>query len=170
MAKFKVMSSVGEGKEFMNGVEFEQTLNENVGTEVSVMGGHFKVLQNGKILVLSNKDWVLTIMKQDEPGPEIDESEKIEANRDFEIYFKTKTFKINRTPLVGRGVSYQDFYEAVEKEWKMVHNLVSEEFPLKFNFDFDQLIFTNGWGWENDDFSLLRAGSWGTETEDGRSV
>jgi hypothetical protein len=169
MAKYKVMSSVGEGKEFMNGIEFDYIIdNEELGTEVKCMGGDFTISQNGKILVLTNPDWVLTIMKQ--PEPEEENIETFDVNKDWDIFFETKTFKIHDTPITRKQITYADFFEAVREEWKHVEKLRADPFPLKFNYDYNSLVFTHGWGWEGDDFKYLIEGSWGQEDKDGRSI
>jgi len=169
MAKYKVMSSVGEGKEFMTGIEFDYIIdNEELGTEVKCMGGDFKITQNGKILVLSDKDWVLTIMKQ--PEPEDLEVEKFEVNKDWDMFFETKTFKLNDTPINRKKITYEQFFEAVREEWKHVEKLRTDPFPMKYDYGFKQLVFTHGWGWNSDDFKYLIGGSWGKESADGRSI
>jgi len=172
--KYKVISSIGKDKEFMNGIEFEQEFsNEIIGSEVFVLGGKFNISQNGKILVLTNKDWVLTIMKEELTSQETKETlevlEVLEVNKDYEIFFETKTIQIKNTTLIQNGITYKDFFEAIEKEWKNIQRLTTFHFPLKFNYDFNQLIFLDGWSWGGNDFSLLRQGSWGRETTDGRS-
>jgi len=169
MAKYKVMSSVGEGKEFMNGIEFEYIIdNEELGTEVKCMGGDFTISQNGQILVLTNPDWVLTIMKQ--PDPEAEDVETFDVNKDWDMYFEDKTFKLHDTPLNRKGITYEQFFEAVREEWKNVEKLRADPFPMKYNYDFKSLVFTHGWGFAGDDFKYLIEGSWGKEDKDGRSI
>jgi len=168
MAKYKVMSSVGEGKEFMNGIEFDYIIdNEAIGTEVKCMGGEFKITQNGKILVLSDKDWVLTVMKQPEPE---EAKETFDVNKDWDMFFETKTFRINETKLVREGITYKKFFEAVREEWKAVEKLRVDPFPMKFDYAFKSLVFTHGWSWDGDDYMYLQEGSWGREDKDGRSI
>jgi hypothetical protein len=169
MAKYKVMSSIGEGKEFMNGIEFDYVIdNEELGTEVKCMGGDFVISQNGKILVLTNPDWVLTIMKQ--PEPEEENVETFDVNKDWDMFFEDKTFKIHDTPLTRKRITYEDFFEAVREEWKNVEKLRTDPFPMKYDYGFKSLVFTHGWGWASDDFKYLIEGSWGREDKDGRSI
>jgi len=167
--KYKVMSSVGEGKEFMNGIEFDFVIeNEDIGQEVNCLGDTFTITQNGKILVLVNSDWVLTIMKQPKPEEEINLN--LEPNVDYDVFFETKTFKIHETDLVKRGVSYEKFFETLRDEWSTIEKIRNTPFPMKFDYDFNSLVFTHGWDWESDDYTLLNNGSWGREDKDGRSI
>ncbi len=169
MSKYKVMSSVGEGKEFMNGIEFDYVIdNEELGTEVKCMGGDFTITQNGKILVLADKDWVLTIMKQPEEVSE--KVETFDVNKDWDIFFENKTFRINETPLTVAKITYETFFEAAREEWKNVEKLRADPFPLKYDYGFKSLVFTHGWGFVGDDFKFLKEGSWGKESADGRSI
>ena len=85
--KFVVMSSIGEGKEFMTGIEFDFVIeDDSIGTNANCLGGTFVISQNGKIMVLSSKDWVLTIMEKGVPKEE--KVRTFEVNKDYEIFFE----------------------------------------------------------------------------------
>ena len=169
MAKYKVMSSVGEGKEFYNGIDFDYVIeDETIGISVNCLGGNFKITQNGKILVLANDDWVLTIMSQEVPK-EI-KAITFEVNKDWDMFFEDKTFRVYESPATRNGVTYKEFFEAVKKEWELVSALRPEPLPLRYDDEMKQIIFINEWSWGQDDYMFLRDGSWGTENEQGRSV
>jgi hypothetical protein len=167
--KYQVISSVGENVDHFNGITFDYVLeDDSIGRKVKCLGGDFTITQNGDVLVLVNPTWVLTILRL--PEEEKEESKKLEVNKDFEIFTGTKRFKLNETDLVkSKKVTYKDFYEAVKKEWPNIEKLTGEPLPLKFNDQYNSLVFINDWEWEGDDFKWLVEGSWGRETKDGRS-
>lgn len=171
MAKYQVASSIGEGKEFMTGIEFDYVIeDESIGKKVNCLGGQFTIAQNGQILVLTNPDWVLTLLKKEEPKSDKNEEEyTFEVNKDWDMFFETKTFKLHDTPVNNKGITYKEFYEAVKREWDQVKNLRAEELPMEFNEEFNNLTFINDWCWESDDYKYLRNGSWGRKTATGKS-
>ena len=167
--KYKIMSSIGDGKEFMNGMVLDFVLEDDaIGKEVNCLGSTFKITQNGQVLVLANKDWVVSLMEQ--PKPEVKVDDQILPNREYDIFFETKTFRINNTSVSRKGISYEKFFETIRDEWKTVEKLRTDPFPMKYNPDFKSLIFTHGWSWDSDDFKYLKEGSWGREDKDGRSI
>jgi len=166
--KYKVVSSIGEGKEFMNGIEFDYEIDdESLGREVNCLGGKFTISQNGNILVLVNPDWVLSIQKQEEPEQEDNE---FLVNRDYEIFLNDKVIKLNDTTRNNKGVSFKDFHDALKNEWKTVEMISGEPFPMTYNEEFNHLIFKNDWTLNDDGFKYLKDGSWGRESKDGRSI
>ena len=82
--KYKVM---GDTKNIFLGIELDLVIeNEEIGTEVNVLGGTFKITQNGKILVLSEPDWVLTL--QDITLVAEKEKPKLVINQNIDISFQ----------------------------------------------------------------------------------
>lgn len=170
MSKYKVMSSISktQDKDFYNGVEFDYIIeDDSLGIEVNCLGGIFNITQNGKILVLVNDNWVLTIMNI-EPEVKI-VVRKPEVNKDFEIFFDTKEFGVNNTKIIRDGVTYKEFFRTIENEWSLVQALRPEVLPMKYNNDMKLITFINNWKFRAGDFMLLKDGSWGRENDAGQS-
>lgn len=160
--KFKVISSIGEGKEFFTNMEFDYVIeNDELGTEVNCLGGKFKITQNGKIFVLVNQDWVLTI--QDISPAKVEENPKLIINENVEIYVD------NREIHVSQKCTYQELFDFLDIEWRLLNSIpgVSVPFPLEMRENNNLLLKAN---WNLIGFENISEGSFERHSFDGRSI
>ncbi len=161
--KYTVMSSVGEGKDFMTGIEFDFVIyDDSIGNKVNCLGGAFTISQNGKIMVLTNKDWVLTIMEKDVPKEE--KVRTFEVNKDYEIFFKTKTI------LVRNECTYEELFRSLKEEWRLAGSLIAETLPFEYNKQMKLFTFLNEWNFEGESMMLIRDGSFSRKTIAGNNI
>ena len=160
--KFKVM---GDSKNTFLNIELDLVIeDDSIGNECNVLGGKFIITQNGKILVLADKDWVLTLM--DITPVENKEKPKLIINETLEIYLETKEISVKSK------CTYKELYEALKEEWKIIRQLKPEIGEIPFMYDDKLTLFTfkDGWGFENGNFSMLGNGSFSRLNEDGRNI
>jgi len=159
--KFIVM---GDTKNAFLNIEFDLVLDDDdLGTEVNVLGGTFKITQNGKILVLANPDWVLTLQDVT-PEPEV-EAPKLIINQTFDIFFETKEIDV-RTQC-----TYSELYKSLENEWEGVKSLTSIAFPFKYSSDLKLFSMMDGWNFSKEHgVKNLKDGSFSRYSEDGRCI
>ncbi len=160
--KFKVM---GDSKNTFLNVELDLVIdNEEVGADCAVLGGEFKITQNGQILSLANKDWTLTLMDIT-PEPEL-AVPKLIINETLEIYTETKEVAVKCK------CTYEELYYALAAEWKALIKLLPGVGPIPFDYSERLKLFTfdNGWGFENGNFSLLTGGSFSRKDINGRNI
>ncbi len=158
--KFKVMGSSRE--EFMS-IEIDMVIDdESIGASCNVLGGSFTITQNGKILVLADKEWVLTLM--DITPVVIKEKPKLVINKNLDIFFKTKEIEVQQK------CTYLELFNALKKEWLIAGALSNEPFPLEYDEELKLLTFKNSWGFANDSMLNMTDGSFSRLSEDGRSI
>ncbi len=158
--KYKVM---GDSKNAFMGIELDLVLtDDSIGADCSVLNGKFKITQNGKILVLAEKEWTLTLMDIT-PVPEKDVP-KLVINDTLEIYFETKEIAVKCK------CTYEELYYALREEWKMAGKLVMEPLPFDYSERLQLFTFKDDWGFENGNFSLLTGGSFSRIGLNGRNI
>ena len=159
MKKYAIKSSSLPG--FLD-IELPLEIDETIGGKCNVLGSEFTITQNGKILVLVNEKWCLTLMDIT-PEPVV-EKPKLEVNKTLEIYFKTKEIEIKT------DCTYKELFETIENEWNLIEGLVSEPLPLEYNEDLKLLIFRNEWNITDGSLKYLKSGSYTRYNKAGRSI
>ncbi len=158
--KFKV---VGDSKNTFLDITLDVvTKDPEIGDTFSVLGGDFKVTQNGKIIVLVDKDWCLSIMDIT-PEPE-SIKDKLVINDTLEIFFETKEVSVKVK------CTYEELFYALQKEWKLIELMGHGVMPFEYNTRLKLFTFRDGWGFENGNFSMLSEGSFSRMSVDGRSI
>ena len=147
--------------EFLD-IELPLNIDDTIGSKCNVLGSEFTVTQNGKILVLVNDIWCLTLMDIT-PEPVV-EKPKLEVNKTLEIYFKTKEIEIKT------DCTYKELFEAIANEWELIEGLVSEPLPLEYNEDLKLLVFRNEWNITKGSLKHLTNGSYTRYNKAGRSI
>lgn len=163
MSKYKVMSSIGNGKEFMNGIEFDYIIDDmSIGAKANLFGETFTVTQNGQIIVLVNNDWALTIMEMLEEKREVKET--LEINKNIDIFFETKEIEVRK------NCTYKDIFDVLSKEWNVAKAIMPEAFPLEYDDKLKLLNLRNGWSFSDGSLSHIREGSFSMIDKNGRHV
>ncbi len=160
MKKFKVVSSVGEGKEFFNNVDFELKFDsEEIGAECFCLGNKFTITQNGKIFVLVNSDWVLTI--QDITPEELPEVPSLIVNKNIEVYLETKEIEVKVK------CTYSELYNFLLLEWRNINEVSPIQFPLELREN-GNLLLKDSWNIKG--FDLISEGSFERQNSQLRSI
>ena len=158
--KFKVM---GDSKNTFMNIELDMVIdNEEIGEIINVLGGAFTITQNGKILVLADKDWVLTLM--DITSPVEIEVEKLEINKNVDMFFETKEVRVQI------DCTYVELYEILNAEWKMAGALVGKPSPFEYNTELKLFTFLDEWNFEKGSMPHLRDGSFSRKTFYGTNI
>lgn len=154
----------GDTKNTFLGIELDLVLDdETIGSDVNVLGGSFKITQNGKILVLAEPDWVLTLMDVTPPPPE-PEKPKLEVNKTFEIYFGTKEIEVKI------DCTYEELYYALEQEWKMAGALSAEKLPCDYSERLKLFTFFRDWNFADGSLKHMKQGSFSRKNMNGRNI
>jgi len=157
--KYKVMSDTSNQFE---GIEIDYVIDDTtIDRELKFLGEDYTLQQNGKILVLGNKDRVITIM--DVTPPKVDEKPTLKVNETFEIFFGTKEIA------VSVDCTYEELYRAVEAEWKVGGSLMREPLPLDYTERFSQLTFLNDWNFAEGSLKHMKKGSYARKNAQGRN-
>ena len=160
--KFKVM---GDSKNTFMNIELDLIIDsEEIGDTVNVLGGSFVITQNGKILVLVDKDWCVTLMDITPVKEEIIEKPKLEINSTLEIYFETKEVA------VSIDCTYKELFDALSSEWGMAGELVGESIPFEYNTELKLFTFLNEWGFQEGSLSHMSKGSFSRLSAYGSSI
>jgi len=158
--RYKVM---GDTKNTFLDIELDLVLEtEEIGSTVNVLGGTFVLTQNGKILVLVEKDWCLTLM--DVTPVEEKVSPKLIINDTLEIYLETKEIAVKCK------CTYEELFYALQNEWKMISTMTGTAIPFDYTERLKLFTFNNEWGFENGNFSMMQEGSFTRFNSDGRSL
>lgn len=158
--KFKVQ---GDTKNTFMDIELDLVIeDDSIGAPCNVLGGEFIISQNGKILVLTNPDWVLTLMDIT-PEPEI-EKPKLEINKTVEIFFETKEIQVKT------DCSYEELFYFLQNEWKMAGALMSIPLPCDYTERFKLFTFFDEWNFMEGSLKHLSGGSYSRKTKDGRNI
>lgn len=177
--KFRVMSSVGEGKDTFDGIELNLVLeDDSLGAQCNVLGGKFKITQNGKIFVLVEPEWVLTLMditpeKVIEWGHMIEDPKELRFNEEIDLFFETKELKVSSSERLYNkaGCTYKALFLALQSEWAMISKVSPEPFPFEYLEEEKIFVFNNEWKFsEFTNITLLREGSFCRKTHDGRFI
>ncbi len=160
--KFKVQ---GDSKNTFMDVELNLVIeDDSIGASCDVLGGSFKITQNGKVLVLAEPEWTLTLM---DITPEPEKAvPKLIINDTLEIYTETKEIAVKCK------CTYEELYYALEDEWKMIEKLLPSigGRPFDYSERLQLFTFTNDWGFEGGNFSMLSEGSFTRINEQGRHI
>ena len=166
--KYKVQSDTSNQ---FTGIEIDYVIEDfTIGRELMFLGEKFTLKQNGVILVLGNKDRVITIQNKEEkvkPISKIIAKENLRINHEIDIFFETKEFQIKSTERLEK-IRYEVFYEFIKDEWKMAGVLANEEFPLELRDN--NLLLKNSWNFTKGSFVLLIDGSFTRENEWGNVI
>ncbi len=159
--KYKVM---GDTKNTFLDIELDLVIeDETLGTEVNVLGGTFKITQNGNILVLAEPEWVLTL--QDITPAPVVVKPKLEVNKTYDIFFGPKEIDVRIE------CTYEELFYALQQEWKMAGVLAAEVLPFDYTERLKLFTFKNGWGFSKENgIKYIRNGSFTRISEDGRSI
>jgi hypothetical protein len=159
--KFRVASSIGEGKEVFNGVVFDYVIEPTVGQEVSCLGGTFRITQVGKILVLVSDTWVLTL--EDISVPKEPEKPKLVINDTLDVYLESKEI------VVRTQCTYVELYNFLVIEWETINKLLEQPlvFPLELQ-EHNSLLLKDSW--ELLGFEKMTEGSYTRQNAAGRSI
>jgi len=176
--KYKIMSSTGGNKDYLNGIIFDYVIpNKEIGTVVKCFGDEYKITQTGKILVLSNLNNVLTLMEIEDPLDKIKkESQKsakeLKPNRDFDLFLEDKTLKLYKTPAT-ENLTFDELFGTLKKEFSFIKELRGIDFNTVFDYneEFDIFTFLNDWNWADDESKeIIKKGTWGRKNKFDRSI
>jgi len=163
MEKYRVVSSVGSGKEFMEGIEFNYDISDDsIGREVNCLGGTFNITQNGKFLSLANPDWCLTLMRLEDKEPEDDDDLKI--NENFDIFLEDKEVEVRKK------ATYKELYDALKKEWEFIEKMTGDKIPFEYDEGYKLFTFLDGWKFKDGSLKNMSDGSFSRKSEDGRNI
>jgi len=158
--KYKVQ---GDSKNTFMNIEIDLVLeDDSIGASCSVLGGDFTITQNGKILVLVDKDWCLTLFDIT-PEPE-KVVPKLIINETLEIFFETKEIAVKCK------ATYEELYKALKEEWKLISKIKNEKFPFSYDEKLKLFTFNDSWGFEHNNFSLMSSGSFTRINDRGMSI
>jgi hypothetical protein len=176
--KYKIVSSTE--KQYEN-IEIPLMLETELGSECSVLGGTFTVTQSGGgIIILSNKDWVMTLQEIYEAPKEpvvtfIDDPKYLRINKEVDLFFDTLEIRLN----IGHGylteehgLTYASLYKFLMNEWKTIANLFPENkaLPMEHEPGTNNYCLINGWNWFADYTLLLKDGCWSRKDLMGRHI
>jgi len=154
---------VGDSKNTFLGIELSVVVDSpKIGDSFNLLGSTFTVVQTGKILVLADKDWCLSIM--DITPPKEKELSKLIINDTLEIFLDTKEVAVKVK------CTYEELYYALQREWKLLAQMGHGTIPFEYSNRLRLFTFLDGWGFENDNFSMLTEGSFTRVSPDGRSI
>jgi len=157
--KYKVQ---GDSKNTFMDIELDLVLkDDSIDSQCNVLGGSFIITQNGPILVLVDKDWCLTLLDIT-PKPE-KVVPKLIINDTLEIFLETKEIAVKCK------CTYEELFYALKDEWKMIQVMTGIKIPFDYSEKLQLFTFTDDWGFENGNFSMLSIGSFTRIGKDGRS-
>lgn len=158
--RYKVM---GDTKNTFLSIELDLVIEDDtIGKEINVLGGNFKITQNGPILVLAEPDWVLTL--QDITPEEEKVVPKLKINDTLEIFFEPKTIE------VSIDCTYEELYYFLKDEWKLLSTLKNVgEFPFEYSNRLKLFTFKDDWGFAEGSFKYLLNGSYAQINSQGRN-
>jgi len=160
MKKYKIISST---KQEFEGIEIPlDDKGYSVASNVSMFGNTFVVAQNGSIVVLTSKDWCITL--QDITPVPVVEGPKLIVNDTLEIYLETKEIEVKCK------ATYRELYDVLIKEWGFINTLDSEPFPCEYDKGLKLLIFNNDWKLTDASVLNMLDGSYSCKNKDGRYV
>jgi len=170
--KYKVQSDTSNQ---FTGIEIDYVIEDfTIGRELMFLGENYTLKQNGLILVLGNKDRVITIQElkqKEEPlWSKMLRKEDLRINHEVEIYFETKEIQLKNSERLGKnGTSFQALFDLLQAEWKMAGVLSSHPFPLEMR-EHNNLLFKDEWALAAGSLEFLRKGSFTRVNSDGRTI
>lgn len=165
MGKLKKRYKVqGDTRNTFIGIELDLVIeNDEIGESVEVLGGTFEITQNGKVLVLSSPEWVLTL--QDITPSSETEPTKLKINETIDIFFDTKEIDVRVE------CTYEELFYFLQNEWKMAGALAAEPFPFDYSERLKLFTMNNEWNFSKDNgIKYVRKGSFSRNNKDGRSM
>lgn len=149
----------------------------NIGKECEVFGSKFTITQTGRVLILSNPDWVLTLLELEPPveeglwGHMIVDPSDLRVNHEIDIFLQDKKqVRITSTDRIEEnGVTFKCIFKFLKLEWGFISQLVDTKFPFEYNEEFDLLVFNDEWDLIGD-IDLLREGSFSRYDSTGRCI
>lgn len=175
MKKYKIASSTKP--EF---VDIEMPIDiqdDSLGAKLFLFGTEFGITQNGIILVLVEKDWVITLQELDVPMTgKIDEliidGSLLQPNAEFEIFFETKEIQLKETKNLSKeGVTYKALFGALQREWSMAKQVFDVAFPFEYDEELKLLTMNDEWNFmKGETFSFMKEGSYSRKNASGRNI
>jgi len=176
MKKYKV---VGSSQGQFLGIEMNIVFDDiTMGKSVEVFGKTFTITQTGKIIILSNKDWVLTL--QEVPTPIIDPWTKVitnpsdlRINHEVDVFLKTKLIKLSDTDRLKKdhGVTLLCLFQFLQNEWKYIGAASGIAFPFEYDPANKIFIMRDEWNFDSlNSISLFREGSFTRYNSSGRCI
>jgi len=160
MKKYKIINST---KQEFDGIEIPLDDSEySVASNVFMFGNAFVVIQNGSIIVLTRKDWCITL--QDITPKSVVEEPKLIVNDTLEIYLETKEIEVKCK------ATYKELYDVLIKEWGFINTLDSEPFPCEYDKGLKLLTLNNDWKLTDTSILNMLDGSYSCKSKAGRYV
>jgi len=153
----------GDSKNTFMNIELDLVIeDDSIGATCSVLGGTFKIIQNGIILVLTDKDWCLTLV---DITPKIQEiAPKLTANENLLIDTKLKEIDVQCK------CTYEELYYELESEWKFLQVATGEPIPFDYSERLQLFTFKESWGFKDNNFDNVSVGSFSRINEQGRNI
>lgn len=175
MKKYKV---VGSSKTEFMGIEMDIMFDDvSIGKQCEVFGTQFTITQPGKILVLSHKDWVLTLQELPPeeiviPPHTIKDSAELRINYEVDVFLEPKHIRLTPTDrLTDEGVTFECLYKFLLAEWKYIFNLTGVMFPFGYDIDTQVMLFKDSWNYDSiESFVYMREGSYTRLDANGRII
>ena len=176
MTKYKI---VGSSKDEFLGIEMNIVFDDiEIGKVCEVFGTQFTITQTGAILILSNKDWVLTL--QEVPQVVTDPWTKVirkpsdlRINHEVDVFLKTKLIKLSETDRLKSdyGVTFLALYKFLQNEWRYIQSASGVAFPFEYDAENKLFIMRDEWNFDSlDSISLTREGSFSRYNSSGRCI
>ena len=158
--KYRVMSDTMNQ---FNDIEVDYVIDDfTIGRNLIFLGEDYVLKQNGKILVLGNKNRVITIM--DVTPEAVEEKKKLIINDNFEIFFETKEVEVKI------DCTYEELFDSLNMEWGMIKELVGISFPFEYNTELKLFTFNDEWDFSTNSFSHMKDGSFSRKTAYGNNI
>ena len=178
MKKYKIVSSTD--RQYEN-IELPLVIETEIGKECVVLGTSYTITQaGGGIIILSNKDCVLTLQEIIEIPKEpkvtlIDDPKYLRINKEVDLFFETKEIRLNvdNGYLTNEyGLTYDSLYKFLMKEWKTIAKLFPENkaLPMEHEPNTNNYCLINGWNWFANYNLLLKDGCWSRKDMSGRHI
>ena len=179
MERYKIVSSTEtQYVDIELPLEFDEVTQQD---DFMVLGKWYVVTQlGGGIVILSNKDNVMTLQQQDPPKPTepeitvIDDPSQLQINREIDIFFETKEIRFNFQGNLTKehGMTYDALYRFLQKEWVTIAKAYPEYsiFPMEHAEGTNNYCFLDSWNWLEDYTLFLKDGCWSRKDAMGRHI
>jgi len=176
MKKYRVVGSTKE--EFLN-IEMKIVFDDDrIGTNCSLFGTEFVITQTGKAMILSSKDWVLSLLELPELNVDLWQKTLVDPkdlrfNLEIDIFIEKKTIRIQTTDRLKEehGVTLECIYKCLKNEWKFISSLSNTPFPFEYKLDDLLFIMRDSWNFDSlKSISLTREGSFSRYNSEGRCI
>lgn len=176
MQKYKVVGSTKT--EFM-GIEMNIVFDDiTIGKVCDVFGETFTITQTGAVLILSNKDWVLSLqeipqVKTDPWTKIIRTPQDLRINHEVDVFIKPKLIKLSETDRLKSdyGVTLLALYKFLKSEWKYIKASTGVAFPFDYDAENKLFIMRDEWNFDSlESISLFREGTFSRYNSAGRCI